>query len=75
MPHRVRRPAHPHDRRQEIVEARRIHYPDRRQQSAAAQVQVREFLKSPALDKDLQLKVLEVSDELDRTVRIRQRFP
>ena len=45
------------------------------QQSAAAQAQVHEFLKSAALDKDLQLKVLEVSDELDRTVRIRQRFP
>ena len=45
------------------------------QQSAAAQAQVQEFLKSAALDKDLRLKVLEVSDELDRTVRIRQRFP
>jgi aminopeptidase N len=45
------------------------------QQSAAAQTQVHEFLKSAALDKDLQLKILEVSDELDRTVKIRQRFP
>lgn len=45
------------------------------QQSAAAQARVHEFLKSAALDKDLQLKVLEVSDELDRTVKIRQRFP
>lgn len=45
------------------------------QQSAAAQARVHEFLKTAALDKDLQLKVLEVSDELDRTVKIRQRFP
>ena len=45
------------------------------QQSAAAQARVHEFLKAAALDKDLQLKVLEVSDELDRTVKIRQRFP
>jgi aminopeptidase N len=45
------------------------------QQSAAAQAQVHEFLKSVALDKDLQLKILEVSDELDRTVKIRQRYP
>lgn len=45
------------------------------QQSAAAQARVHEFLKSAALDKDLQLKVLEVSDELDRTVKIRQCFP
>ena len=45
------------------------------QQSAAAQTQVREFLRTATLDKDLQLKILEVSDELDRTVRIRQRYP
>ena len=45
------------------------------QQSAAAQAQVHEFLKSATLDKDLQLKILEVSDELDRTVKIRQRYP
>ena len=45
------------------------------QRSPAAQAQVREFLASASLDKDLQLKVLEVSDELDRTVKIRQRFP
>src|SRR5579859_111266 len=40
-----------------------------------AQAEVREFLSSAPLDKDLQLKILEVSDELDRTVKIRQRFP
>lgn len=45
------------------------------QTSAAAQAQVREFLRAPNLDQDLRLKILEVSDELDRTVRIRQRFP
>ena len=45
------------------------------QQSAAAQAEVREFLSAAALDKDLQLKILEVSDELDRTVKIRQRYP
>src|SRR6267154_1001689 len=45
------------------------------QQSAAAQAQVHEFLSTAALDKDLQLKILEVSDELDRTVKIRQRYP
>src|SRR5215472_197416 len=45
------------------------------QQSPAAQAQVREFLQTARLDKDLQLKVLEVSDELDRTVKIRQRYP
>jgi aminopeptidase N len=45
------------------------------QQSAAAQAQLREFLKTSVLDKDLQLKILEVSDELDRTVKIRQRYP
>ncbi len=45
------------------------------QQSAAAQAQVREFLSGGELDRDLGLKILEVSDELDRTVRIRQRYP
>ena len=45
------------------------------QQSAAAQAQVHEFLKTAALDKDLRLKILEVSDELDRTVKIRQSYP
>ncbi|MGC1619513.1 MAG: M1 family aminopeptidase, partial [Candidatus Acidiferrum sp.] len=45
------------------------------QQSLAAQAQVRDFLATAPLDKDLQLKILEVSDELDRTVKIRQRYP
>jgi aminopeptidase N len=45
------------------------------QQSAAARLQVREFLDTASLDKDLQLKILEVYDELDRTVKIRERYP
>jgi aminopeptidase N len=45
------------------------------QSSAAAQAQVREFLRTANLDKDLRLKILEVSDELDRTVKIRQHYP
>jgi aminopeptidase N len=45
------------------------------QQSAAARLQVREFLNTATLDKDLRLKILEVYDELDRTVKIRQRYP
>jgi aminopeptidase N len=45
------------------------------QQSVAAQAQLREFLNTATLGKDLQLKILEVSDELDRTVKIRQRYP
>jgi aminopeptidase N len=45
------------------------------QQSASAQAQLREFLNTAVLDQDLQLKILEVSDELDRIVKIRQRYP
>jgi aminopeptidase N len=44
------------------------------QHSAQAQSQVKEFLRSADLDKDLRLKILEVSDELDRTVKITERF-
>ena len=44
------------------------------QQSAAAQEQVHEFLRTAPLDKDLQLKILEISDELERTVRIRWKY-
>lgn len=45
------------------------------QQSAAALAEVQEFLRTAPLDKDLRLKILEVSDELERTVKIRQRYP
>ncbi|MBZ5530989.1 MAG: ERAP1-like C-terminal domain-containing protein [Acidobacteriia bacterium] len=44
------------------------------QQSAEAQTQVQEFLQSASLDKDLKLKVLEVFDDLNRTVRIRAKY-
>ena len=44
------------------------------QTSAEAERQVKEFLNAADLDKDLKLKILEVSDELDRTVRIRAKF-
>ncbi|HWY68386.1 MAG TPA: M1 family aminopeptidase [Terriglobales bacterium] len=45
------------------------------QQSAAADAEVHDWLKANNIDRDLRLKVLEVVDELDRTVRIRQRYP
>ena len=44
------------------------------QQSAQAQTQVDDFLKTAKLDHDLQLKILEVKDELDRTVKIREKY-
>jgi aminopeptidase N len=44
------------------------------QQSAAAQKQVHDFLNAADLDKDLRLKILEVVDELDRTVKIRGKY-
>jgi len=58
------------------------------QQSAAAQKQVHDFLNTAALcpstrkeractgplDKDLRLKIIEVVDELDRTVKIRAKY-
>jgi aminopeptidase N len=36
--------------------------------------QVREFLRTNRLDRDLELKVLEVMDELERTARIRSKY-
>jgi aminopeptidase N len=45
------------------------------QHSAAAQAQVYLYLQTTSLDKDLQLKVLQAVDELDRTVTIRRKFP
>jgi aminopeptidase N len=45
------------------------------QQSAASDAEVHDWLKTAAIDPDLKLKVLEVLDELDRTVKIRQRYP
>jgi len=45
------------------------------QESAAADAEVHNWLASAPLDRDLKLKVLQVSDELDRIVKIRERFP
>ncbi len=45
------------------------------QYSAEALQQVRDFLAGAKLDPDLERKVLEVSDELERTVRIRSKWP
>jgi aminopeptidase N len=44
------------------------------QVTTAAQSQVHDYLKNPAIDRDLRLKILEVGDELDRTVAIRARY-
>lgn len=45
------------------------------QHSAASAQLVHEWLAGAQIDADLKLKVLQVVDDLDRTVRIRQRFP
>jgi aminopeptidase N len=45
------------------------------QNSLEAQAAVHEWLSGQKIDPDLRLKVLEVSDSLDRTVLIGQRFP
>ena len=45
------------------------------QHSSEAQAAVHAWLANNKVDPDLRLKVLEVSDALDRTVMIRQRFP
>jgi aminopeptidase N len=44
------------------------------QKSAEALGVVNGFLESPAIDPDLRLKIVEVKDELERTVRIRAKF-
>ncbi|HKE05419.1 MAG TPA: M1 family aminopeptidase [Blastocatellia bacterium] len=44
------------------------------QQSRQALDQTREFLRANRIDRDLELKVLEVMDELERTVKIRAKF-
>ena len=44
------------------------------QHDKAALNEVREFLRTNNPDRDLELKVLEVMDELERTVRIRAKF-
>ncbi|HEY4357154.1 MAG TPA: M1 family aminopeptidase [Acidobacteriaceae bacterium] len=45
------------------------------QVSPEAQTAVKAWLAQPGIDPDLRLKVIESSDELDRTVLIRHRFP
>ncbi len=45
------------------------------QQSAAAQAEVHDYLRTVSLEPDLRLKILQAVDELDRTVKIRERFP
>jgi aminopeptidase N len=45
------------------------------QQSREADAQVHAWLQSGNIDPDLRLKVLEVVDDLDRTVKIRNAFP
>jgi len=45
------------------------------QQSTSAQAEVHEYLRTTALEEDLQLKILQAVDELDRTVVIRRKFP
>ncbi len=45
------------------------------QQAPASDREVHDYLRTAALDRDLRLKVLQAIDELDRTVRIRQKYP
>jgi aminopeptidase N len=45
------------------------------QQSPAAQAEVHQYLRTATLDQDLRLKILQAVDELDRTVKIRERYP
>jgi aminopeptidase N len=45
------------------------------QHSAEADAEVHRWLDTGSVDPDLKLKVLQVLDELDRTVRIRKRYP
>jgi aminopeptidase N len=45
------------------------------QQSPAAEAEVHEYLRTAPLQPDLRLKILQALDELDRTVKIRQKFP
>ncbi len=45
------------------------------QHSAAADAEVDRWLASAQLDHDLRLKILQVVDGLDRTAKIRQRYP
>jgi len=45
------------------------------QHTPAAQARVQEYLRTAPVEKDLQLKILQAVDDLDRTVAIRRKFP
>jgi aminopeptidase N len=45
------------------------------QQSPEAQAEVHHYLRTATLDQDLRLKILQVTDELDRMVKIRAKYP
>ncbi|HEX4748969.1 MAG TPA: M1 family aminopeptidase [Bryobacteraceae bacterium] len=45
------------------------------QQSASADAEVKDWLKTAIIDPDLRLKVLQILDDLDRTVKIRKAYP
>jgi aminopeptidase N len=45
------------------------------QRSAAADAEVHDYLRTRTIEPDLRLKILQAVDELDRTVKIRQKFP
>jgi aminopeptidase N len=45
------------------------------QHSPAADAEVHEYLRTAPLEPDLRLKILQAADELDRTVKIRGKFP
>jgi aminopeptidase N len=44
------------------------------QQSPEAQAEVHQYLRTAVLEQDLRLKILQVTDELDRTVKIRAKY-
>jgi aminopeptidase N len=45
------------------------------QHSPAADAEVHEYLRTATLEPDLRLKILQAVDDLDRTVKIRRKFP
>ena len=45
------------------------------QQSVSADEEVHKYLRTASLEPDLRLKILQAVDELDRTVKIRRKFP
>jgi aminopeptidase N len=45
------------------------------QQSSAADEEVHSYLRMASIEPDLRLKILQAVDELDRTVKIRNKFP